>query len=284
MNVENISLNLENLLTQFIAFLPSIITALVIFFGGLVIAGLVKKKLTETLKKRDFDVELTLVLGQVTRWTLIGLFTMSALRQVNFDLTAFLAGLGFVGFTVGFALQDVSKNFFAGLLLLLEQPFELGESIEVNGISGTVESVKLRATIIKTFDGKLVSVPNGDVFTNAITNYSRADRRRVSFSVGVAYGSNMEEVRRVAVETLRKIEGVLEDPAPEISFNNFGGSTLDFTTYFWVDTDITGVRGATDRAIVALEGRFNEAGIEMPFPTRDLIVSTNGHIPVRATQ
>ncbi|OQY35105.1 MAG: hypothetical protein B6I38_01835, partial [Anaerolineaceae bacterium 4572_5.1] len=110
---------------------------------------------------------------RTTRWAIIiwGLFL--GLQQVEFNLTGFVTGLGIVGFTIGFAFQDIAKNFMAGMLLLLQQPFDIGDSIEVAGYAGTVTDIEIRSTALRTFDGRHVIIPNAEVFTGVITNFSR---------------------------------------------------------------------------------------------------------------
>ena len=179
--MDGINQSLEAMLAGIVASIPKIIAALVVFLAALLIAGLVRPGCARALKKRGADEQITILLGKLIRWGIIIMGTALALEQVDFDLTAFLAGLGIVGFTVGFAIQDVSKNFIAGLLLLLQQPFDLGDTIKVGEFTGEVQLVDLRATELRTLDGLYVLIPNADVFTSPITNISR---------VGGAAGSN----------------------------------------------------------------------------------------------
>ncbi len=129
--MDGLNNSLEAMLTGLVDSLPKIIAALVVFFLTLLIAGLVARAAQRAMNKRGAEEQITILLGKLIRWGIIVLGTALALEQVDFDLTAFLAGLGIVGFTVGFAIQDVSKNFVAGLLLLLQQPFDLGDTIKV---------------------------------------------------------------------------------------------------------------------------------------------------------
>ncbi len=137
-----------------------------------------------------------------------------------------------MGFSIGFALQDISKNFVAGMLLLIQQPFDIGNVIDVSGHTGTVLNVDLRATEIKTLDGKIVLIPNADVYSNPITNYSREDIRRLDLTIGVACDTDLELAREITLDTVAKIEGVLADPAPQVGYHNFGASSIDFTLIF----------------------------------------------------
>lgn len=251
-------------------FLPKLVTALVVFFLGLYLAGIFAALVRRALKERKVDPEIVLVSSKITRWTIIILGIILALQQVNFDVTAFLTGLGIVGFTIGFAIQDVSKNFIAGILILIQQPFDLGDAIQVSGFTGSVIAIDLRATELHTFDGEVVFIPNGDVFTNPITNYTKADKRRVNLDAGVAYESDPEKVRRVALEAITQIPGLLADPAPTLKFKEFGGSTMDLTVYYWVDTKVNDPVTAKDAGLVALKKAFEEASIDMPYPTQRL--------------
>lgn len=265
-----VSETLQDLLAQFLTFLPDLLAALVIFVAGLYMAGLLTKIVRRMMERRKADPELTLFFVQVTRWTVIVLVLVVSLEQIGFDLTAFLAGLGILGFTIGFALQDVSKNFFAGLLLLLEQPFNIGDVIEVSDFIGEVADIQLRATELYTFDGQNVIIPNADVFTSPIKNYSLFDPRRIELKGGVSYESDLESVRQTALETIAKIAGFMPDPAPKLIFDNFGGSTVDFTLYYWVDLSQAGYQESIDAGIVGIKQAFEENQIEMPFPTQEI--------------
>lgn len=257
-------------------FLPRLVVALVIFVAGLAVASWLGKALGVVLRRRKTDPEVALLLQQLTRWGLIGFFTVMALQQVGFDMTAFLTGLGVLGFTVGFAIQDVSKNFVAGILLLLQQPFDIGDAIQVGDYAGVVLDVNLRATEMRTWDGRRVYIPNADVYTQAITNYSRAQTRRIELTVGVAYDTDLNVAREAALEAVRAVPGVLEDPAPTVVFHTFGGSSIDFTVYFWINPQETDLFGAKSAAVQAIHRVFQEKGIEIPFPIRTVYLQQQG--------
>jgi len=270
--MDSISNTLEQLLTDFLAFLPNIIVALIIFILSLYAAGLLAKIVRSTMEKRKSDTEIKLLIEKLTRWSIIILGVFAALQQVGFNLTAFLTGLGILGFTVGFALQDVSKNFVAGLLLLLEQPFDIGDVIEVGGFTGTVADVEIRATEIYTPDGQNVLIPNAEVFTNPIKNYSRYSKRRFDVTVGVAYDSDLKLVRDTVVKVIHTIPGALSDPEPKVIFNNLGPSTIDFTVYYWVDLKVGEYFNSIDLAITGIKTAFEENNIEMPYPIQTVLL------------
>jgi small-conductance mechanosensitive channel len=259
-------------MVKFLDILPKAIVAMVVLVISVYLSGLVSKAIGRALEKRGSDHEIKLVITQISRWSVIVLGVFVGLQQMGFDLSAFLVSLGVVGFTIGFALQDISKNFVAGMLLLLQQPFDIGDAIEVSSYSGTVVNVDLRATEIRTFDGKTVLIPNADVYTSAITNFSREVNRRLDLTVGVAYGTDLEFARTTALHAVASVTGVLSDPAPQVVFNNLGGSSIDFTLYFWINTQDSGILDAGDAAVVAVNSAFEENGIEIPYPTQTLLM------------
>jgi small conductance mechanosensitive channel len=271
-DMETISVVLQELLVKFLQFLPKAIISMVIFLVSLYLAGVLTKIVRLALDRRKTDQVVKMVLVKITSWSVIILGIFIALQQIGFDLSAFLVSLGVVGFTIGFALQDISKNFVAGLLILLQQPFEIGSVIEVDKYLGTVLNVDLRATEIQTLDGKIVLIPNADVYTRAITNYSRLPKRRLDLSIGVAYGSDLEMVKATVFEVFSRISGILTDPAPQAIFNNFGASSIELMLFFWVNGDDLGLLDAKDAAIVALNQAFEERGIEIPYPTHTVLM------------
>ena len=259
---------LEQLIVDFLTLLPRVIAALVVFAVGLYLASIIRRLVRRSLEHRTKNPQPITLLSQLAYWLVVILVAAISLQMVGFNLTAFLAGLGIAGITIGFALQDVSKNFIAGLLMMIQQPFEIGETIEVGGYTGKVMAIDLRATQIRTSDGRLVLIPNGDVIITPITNFSQAESRRVEISTGVAYDSNPETVRQTALDAISGVPGILSEPASEVLFQNFGSSTLDLTIYFWINTSQTNVAAAKDAGLKAIKGAFDEKQIDMPYPTQ----------------
>ncbi len=258
---------------QFLLFLPKLIAALVIFFVSLYASVLAAKTVKRAMKAKKVDPELSLLLARITRISVLVVGTVIALQRVDFNLTGFLAGLGIIGFTIGFAIQDVTKNLVAGMLLLWQQPFDIGDSIEVSGYAGTVTNISMRATEIRTADGIDVIIPNGDVYVSPIKIFSDIQRRRVAVSVGVACDSDLDLVTRTLEEALSTIPGVIiDDPAPKVVFGAFGESTIDLTAYYWVDLDQIGYLDGQDRGIKVVKTACEQAGIDMPYPTRTLLM------------
>ncbi len=276
---EAVSTALRGVLAGFLLFLPRMLAAMVLFVITLYLAAWISKLIRRILEKRRTDPGITLLVYHVTRWSIVILGTISALRQVNFEVTAFLAGLGILGFTVGFALQDISQNVIAGFLLLIQKPFELGDLIQIDDYTGTVLSVDLRSTELRTRDSHNVLIPNAYVFTKPITNYSRQARWRISLPIGVAYNSDLELVQRVTLQTVQVLPDVLDDPAPMLYFHTFNDYSIDFTLYFWIDGRVTNPFTATHPAIIAIQKAFAQADIEIPYPIQTEIQMEGNRSP-----
>jgi small conductance mechanosensitive channel len=256
---------LHQFFDKVVASLPNVFTALLIFIVSLYLAQLLSNLLKKMLTRQKADHEVTLLLAQLTRWSIIAIGIATALQRF-FDVTAFLAGLGILGFTVGFALQNIMQNFVAGVILLIQQPFGVEDAIEVDGIGGSVLAINLRATEMRTWDGRIVIVPNANILSNPITNYTRADRRRIELPVGVSYGSDPAVVRKVVLEAIKGVPGSVGEPAPTVVFHTFAGSSIDMSAYFWIDTAKTDPLSAQDAALEFVKAALEKNGIEIPFP------------------
>ncbi len=257
---------LQAVLGEFLIFLPKILAALVIFVVTLYLANLISRLVQRYMEKRHMDPGMTVLLFMLIRWGIILTGTVAALRRVDFELTGFLAGLGIMGFTIGFALQDISRNIIAGMLLLVQKPFEIGDLVTIEEFTGRVQSVDMRSTELVTLDGNNVLIPNGNVFTMPIVNYSRVSTRRIHLNIGVAYDSDLEMVRHTTLEAIRSIPDVLNAPPPSLYFHTFSDSSIDFTVRYWIDTRVTDPVTAVDPAVVAIQQAYARKNIEIPYP------------------
>lgn len=204
---------------------------------------------------------------------LIGFFL--AVAATGADLSRFTLLAGAFGVGIGFGLQNIVNNFISGLILITERPIMPGDTIEFGTMVGDVKRIGLRSSTIRTWEGAEVIVPNGNLISNEVTNWTLSDRqRRIEIPVGVAYGSNTAKVTEILKSVASQQEDVLENPAPYVLFTGFGDSSLDFVLRFWTGR-FEGhfrVRSATTYAI---EAAFKEAGITIPFPQRDLHVKSD---------
>ena len=246
---------------------PNIVIALLIFFGALFLARFLRKLLEKTLRARGVDLEISILLGQLLYWAVFTIGTITALQRF-FDVSAFLAGLGILGFTIGFALQEIMQNFVAGIILLVQQPFDIGNYVRITDYSGTVGAINMRTTELKTLDGRLIIIPNAQVLSNPIENYSRADQLRVNLPVGVSYDTDLDLARDAIMEALPEVKGFLSEPAPSIIYHSFGASSIDMDVRFWIKTDENNLFDAKDEAVILTKRALDVKGVDIPFPIR----------------
>jgi small-conductance mechanosensitive channel len=178
---------------------------------------------------------------------------------------------GFLGVGIGFGLQNIFNNLVSGLILAFERPIQVGDIIQISTLNlmGEVKEIGIRASIVRTFDGAEVVVPNGNLISNEMINWTLSDnRRRQEIIVGVAYGTDTNKVLEILNVLISDHENILKNPAPLVIFLGFGESSLDFRVLFWTHFDV----GLSTKSKVGMEidEAFKKAGIEIPFPQRDL--------------
>jgi small-conductance mechanosensitive channel len=195
-------------------------------------------------------------------------FLMAA-TAAGFDLSRFTLLAGAFGVGLGFGLQNVVNNFVSGLILIFERPVQVGDVVEVEGIQGRVQRIGIRASTVRTWSGAEVIVPNGDLISRQVTNWTLSDRlRRMEIAVGVKYGTDPQQVIDLLTATVIQHPDVLPDPAANVIFQGFGESSLDFVVRAWTNNEDW--RMVASDLTVAVNGALKEARIEIPFPQRDL--------------
>lgn len=256
--------------------LTRLLTALLIVLAAIVLSRWLSKAVRTAAGRQEDRENISLILSRLTRWSILILGLTLAAEQIIPNVTSLLAGLGIAGFTLGFALQDVAKNFIAGLLILLQRPFEIGDVVNVSGFTGTVLDISLRTTDIRTVDGLFVTIPNGDVFVSSITNYTRAPKRRIEIQAGVSYDARPEKVKQIALEAIKEVTGLLDTPAPQVVYNNLGDSAVEISVYYWVDMLKFDFTEARDEGVRAIKAAFEQQGIDMPYPTMAVLLPKDG--------
>ncbi len=256
---------LNKFIDAFILGIPNLLTALAIFIVSLYIARFVSNLLRRVLNKRKAPAGVTHLLAQLTLWTIIIAGTITALQRF-FDITAFLAGIGILGFTVGFALQDVMKNFASGIILLLQQPFHVGETIGVKGFDGTILAIDLRSTEMRATDGRVIILPNADVLANPIINYSRANQRRVDLVLNLPHTCEPDTIRRIFLDAIESVTGFISELKPVIVFSGLTNSALELNASFWVDVARNDLGQAKETVLLKVKSAISDKGIEIPHP------------------
>ncbi len=252
---------LQALIVRALQFIPNLIVALITFAAALLVASPAARTVRRALARRIEEQRLLDLLAKLTRWSIvIGGLTV-ALEQVNFSLTGFLAGLGIAGLTVGFALQDIARNFVAGILLMIRQPFVIGDGVSVAGFAGTVLAVNTRDTVVRTWDGEVVTIPNTKVFENPISNYTRSETRMRTVKIALSHNQDAPALMALLSETIRAVPGVLETPPPSVLADDLNFIATTLTVRFWVNTKRSDLLQVHSDAIVALNAaaqRFSQ--------------------------
>jgi small-conductance mechanosensitive channel len=221
----------------------------------------------------------------LVRYSLIFLGFFVALSAAGIELTKLTIIAGGLGVGVGFGLQNVVNNFASGLILLFERPIQVGDVVQLAGIWGTVKRIGIRASVIRTFDGAEVIVPNGVLISENVTNWTLSDdRRRIELDVGVAYGTPAQRVIDLLVGVAKANPRVIADPEPQAYFVNFGDSALDFKLRVWIESYHQGFSIQSELA-VAVQEALDQAGIGVPFPQRDVhIIEASGQANAAKTK
>lgn len=246
----------------------NIVIALVIFYVGRMAIGLVVRALRTLMQNQEVDKTLETFVCNLVRMALLVVVIIAAIGALGVETTSFIAIFGAAGLAIGLALQGSLSNFAAGVLIVLFRPYKVGDYIEGAGISGSVEEVQILTTILKTPDNKQVIVPNSQIMSSIITNYSINDTRRVDMVVGVSYGDDLDKVRQTIDELIAADERILTEPACTIAVSALADSSVNFIVRPWVKTpDYWGVMFDMTEAI---KKRFDQEGISFPFPQQDV--------------
>ena len=215
---------------------------------------------------------LATLITNLTRALVIFIGFYIAASSLGFDLNVVLLPLSALGLGLGFGMQRIAENFVSGVILLGERPVKDGDVISISGVTGVVESIGLRSTLIRTFGGTEVVMPNSELITNHFDNWTLSNTRvRGDADIGVAYGSDPEQVMEILMGEMEAHPDVLEDPGPRVFFREFGDSSLNFRIMYWVEAPAKRLSTLTD-LLSTWYKRFAEAGIEIPFPQRDIHV------------
>ena len=239
--------------------------ALLTFLFGWWLINTLTAKVSSLLQRRQVDPTLHGFIGSLASVVLRVLLLVSVASMVGVSTASFVAAIGAAGLAIGLALQGSLGNFAGGVLILLFRPFRIGDWIEAQGVSGSVDSIQIFHTTLKTADNKVVVVPNGSLSNGHITNYSREPRRRADINIGIDYSSDIKLAREVLLD-IAKDPRVHLDPAPVVFVTGLGDNAVNLSMRMWVNTgDFWPV---TFEFIELAKERLTAAGIGIPFPQR----------------
>jgi small-conductance mechanosensitive channel len=250
-----------------IAFL---VTFVVLYYVG---TNILIPIIERTLRTQGVDAHARAPLKKVAWFVVV--FAAIALAFGLADYGDFLQSLATVAaaatLAIGFALQDVVKNFVAGVFIFTDKPFQLGDWIQWDDNSGTVEDISLRVTRVRTFDNELITVPNSTLTENAVTNPVDGDRLRLKFVFGIGYDNDIEAATDAILEQADDHPEIMDDPAPSVRLIELGDSSVGLQSRFWIReparADVVRIRG---EYVTAVKERFDEAGIDIPYPNRTI--------------
>lgn len=244
------------------------VVALLILIIGRMIANTVAKVMGKGMRKREMDNAVVSFITAIIKSVIFIAAILMALGHVGVQTTSFIAILGAAGLAIGLALQGSLANIASGVLLIMFRPMRAGEYVEAGGVAGTVESITIFQTVLKTPDNKVVFVPNAQITNDSITNYSREALRRIDLVVGVSYSADLLKTKEVLEAVVKADPRVLEEPALNIQVNELGASSVDFIVRPWTKVeDYWPTRWDLNREIkLALD----KHGIGIPFPQMDV--------------
>ena len=245
-----------------------VLAALAIFIIGRWVAKGIRRGVRRMMEKGGADPIIIGFVGSIVYIALLAFVVIAALGQLGIQTTSFIAILGAAGLAVGLALQGSLANFAAGFLMIIFRPFKVGDFVEAAGVAGVVKDMQIFTTTMKTGDNKTIIIPNAKISGDNIINYSAEENRRVDMTVGVAYDADLSKVRDVLNDIISKEERILSDPPPQVAVAELADSSVNFIVRVWTKSgDYWGVKfDATE----TIKNRFDEAGIGIPFPQRDI--------------
>ncbi|MEZ4523090.1 MAG: mechanosensitive ion channel [Thermomicrobiales bacterium] len=202
----------------FLSSLPNLVVAILVVIGVFVLARALRRTVRKVLVRSGAGDYAGIIMGRLTQWITLAVGILVAVSVVfpSINAATLVGVLGISSLAIGFAFRDIAENFLAGVLILLTRPFKIGDQIDINGFEGTVQDIQTRATFIRTYDGRVVVVPNADFLTDTVVVNTAYDIRRSEYDVGIGYPDDIRLAKRLIMDAIQNIEGVLKDPGPDV--------------------------------------------------------------------
>jgi len=246
----------------------SLLMALAILIVGRQLVKLILRLITVALEKSKVEDTVRIFVTNLLNTLLMILVFIAAINQLGIETTSIIAVLGAAGLAIGLALQGSLSNFAAGILIVIYRPYKVGDYIEAGNHAGTVKDIQIFSTVLKTPDNKIVVVPNGSIMNGSIVNYSDQDTRRVDLIISCSYEDDIDKVRSVLEDILKKEKRILKDPKPQIAVAELADSSVNFIFRPWVKrTDYLPVYYSL---LEEVKKRFDKEGISIPYPQSDV--------------
>lgn len=255
---------LSHWMISFIAMLPNIILASFVLVAFIFLSKVLKNISYKILHRLSKKESVSRLFSSVASMLIIviGLFIALKILNLNQAVSTLLAGAGIIGLALGFAFQDLTANFISGIFMIFKRPFEVGEVLETNGFTGTVEDIQLRTTTIYTYQGLHLILPNKDIFQKPIINHSRSEDRRIEFTFSIPLTQDLEKTARITMESLEKLDFLTQNKPIQIFYSEIGDTNVKIVIWFWVPFQKTiGFMEAKHRAVLSIINTYKQEGI-----------------------
>lgn len=266
--------SLNGMAQALVARLPYILLAVIIFVIFYFAAKGTRNLVRRVVHRRKKPSSAALVFGRLMQAAMVFLGLMLALviALPSFQPAQLVEFLGIGTVAIGFAFRDVLQNFLAGILLLITEPFRIGDQIKYEEFEGVVEDIQTRATMMRTYDGRRIVIPNANLFTNAVTVNTAFDTRRLEYDIGIGYGDDIERARQVMLQAVSAIEEVSKEPAPEVLVVGLAASSVTLRVRWWFKPPIRAEAvHSQDKVLTAVKGALLRHGIDLPFDVRTVL-------------
>lgn len=249
-------------------YIPKVLLAIITLLVGLWVIKIITKVIKRTLDKSQVEITLSRFLGSFVSGILKIMLVITVISMLGVQMTSFIAILGAAGLAVGLALQGSLANFAGGVLVLLFRPYQVGDVIEAQGFIGSVHSIQIFNTVMKTFDNKTIIIPNGDISNGSIVNYSTEPKRRVDMTFGIGYEDDIDKAKGIIEGLIDQDKRILKDPDPMVRVSELGDSSVNFVVRVWCEApnywDIFfDMQEKVKKA-------FDADGISIPYPQQDV--------------
>jgi small conductance mechanosensitive channel len=266
--IKNYQQHLTEAISWFWEFLPNLITAIILLLVGLWVIRIINNLVHHFFERKDYDEALESFLQSFIKVGLKFLLFVLVVTQLGVKSSSLVAMVGAAGLAVGLALQGSLSNFAGGVLILIFKPFRVGDWISAQGIEGTVKEINIFTTKLNTFGNQVAIIPNGRLSNENIINYNGEETRRDKIDVGISYSADIRKAKDILLEICRDDIRILPTPAPEVYVAELADSSVNLSLRFWAKNE--DFWAAHFYVMETLKHRFDRAGIEIPFPQRDV--------------
>lgn len=251
-----------------LSYAVNIVAAIAIVIIGMIVARIVSNTVNRLMLARKIDATVADFLSALVRYGIIAFTLIAALGRVGVQTASVIAVLGAAGLAVGLALQGSLSNLAAGVLLVMFRPFRAGEYVDLGGVAGTVLNVQIFSTTMRTVDGKIVVIPNGKIIAGNIINFSREPVRRNEFIIGVAYDSDIDQVKKILTDIILSDERIIKDREMTVRLNELGASSINFVVRVWSNS--SDLQSVYWDVLERIKREFDANGISFPYPQMDV--------------